>query len=163
MQVRDADSLDLLFRGSPLLIPAPVHHSRGKKKVRRRYESLPPRLISSRSLHCSRNVMVSARSAAPVPAPATVYRAFTMRVAALPAAVQKMIPIGALPYQPHTTPKHPVDPVNMTLSPCPHDKPLCPHRLIAQRLQGYCPYQRLRPLTLCRSSAPWTNVNWVIC
>jgi len=113
----------------------------------------PPHSI--RLPHCSRNVMDSARSAPNFYAPAMFHHAFTMRMTMLPKEVTPMKNLDL------------VNAVTTIPSPCPSDKSLSPHHLIAvactQHLQVSFPRQYLRLLTLCRSSVPWTSAIWVTC
>ena len=85
-----------------------IHHSRSKKKVRRRHDHpAPPHLIP----FASRNAMDNTQYAAPVPAPAMVNRAFTTKSTTFPAAIR----MRTTPLQhPHTLLTGPADPFNTT-------------------------------------------------
>ena len=109
-------------------------------------------------LFVSRNVMDSTRFAAPVPAPATASRAFTMKPTTFPASI-RMLTKRTIPFRhPHTPPTGLVEPIGMTSPPRPPNP--YPHHLKAtaysRHLQGYHPHQR--SLAQCNSSAPWTSV-----
>ena len=151
----------------PLLIPVFISHSRSKKKVRCRHEFLPLHFISPATAPPPRNAMDSIRSAARVPAPATANHAFTTRAITLPAPIllkSTWVP----PAYPRTHPTGLMSPINMSSPPCPHDKSLYTHRLIARtwarHLQVDCPHPPARLLTLlCHSFSQRTRAKWVTC